>query len=259
MGLIGKLVEAAVDANEEAHGVRLLRGLEDTKRCLAALQEDVRADSIGAFLARRQDLLRQIKNWSVEGRLKEGKKLQGEARGRSDFDQSESYALWMTGAWLESGVRKSPKARSVHQSLETLALDVGGEQAAKAKQLAQLIGSFSDCWLMTLNTATGLAGLRELPPFGDKHLAILWGATIGLANSIDANYKDRAAALIIFLEGNSDRADVFRRMSQLSKDPQWGGWIDLATESVATHISGTKDASEAYMPLATRYLKAGGG
>ncbi len=77
--------------------------------------------AITGFLERRVLLRRELPNWSIEGRIKMGRALQAEARCKFDFNQAESYSLWLSGAWLESGARCSDNAASVHDFLERLA------------------------------------------------------------------------------------------------------------------------------------------
>lgn len=125
-GLLGRLADAVIDANEEAHGKRLLDELNSTGDSLKKLEGWVAEGAINGFLERRTQLNRQLPNWSIDGRIKMGKTLQAEARKRFDFNQAESYSLWMAGAWLESGARSSDNAASVHNVLERLARDFEG-------------------------------------------------------------------------------------------------------------------------------------
>jgi hypothetical protein len=271
MGIFSSIRDASRIANEDAHGVRLERGLRDTQRCLAALREDVRAKSILSFVHRRRELLKVIANWSVDGCLQAGRKLQDEARAKFNFDQSESYALWMTGAWLESGIRNSEKAQSVYLSLDELAHEVEERQSnrlgsglgaqnrgERAAPLVKLIKAFDQGWDAAVGTAAALSGLREVPPLGDKSLAILWGAIHELARSIEANEREKMVATLKFLHPYPDAANVYRRMEQLAVDPTWASWIELARRAVASHISQETDASAAYMTLAVQYLRTGG-
>lgn len=122
-GLLGRLAGAVTDANEEAHGKRLLDELNSTGQSIKKLEGWVAEGAIAGFLEKRTLLNMQLPNWSIEGRIKMGKTLQAEARKKFDFSQAESYSLWMAGAWLESGARCSDSAASVHDVLERLARD----------------------------------------------------------------------------------------------------------------------------------------
>jgi hypothetical protein len=121
MGILGKLVDIAVTANEEAHGYRLERELASTTEGLAQMTEERRTSAIVQFLVRRQEIVRKMGNWSVEGKLKTADRLKVEARKSYDFDLGGSYATWMASAWLESSVRTANASRIVHNKLEELA------------------------------------------------------------------------------------------------------------------------------------------
>lgn len=73
-----------------------------------------------SFVDKCELLERERVNWSQAGRLKMGRDLQTKARKEFDFNQAESYALWLAGAWLESSERLSPDATFVHETLQEL-------------------------------------------------------------------------------------------------------------------------------------------
>ncbi len=112
MGILDSLFGAAREANEAAHGARLESGLRDTMAGLARMQDDMRFEALMRFLVKRSRILPNLPNWSRDGCLSMAKTVQDEARKRYDFDIVESYALWMTGAWLEGSVRESVQARA---------------------------------------------------------------------------------------------------------------------------------------------------
>lgn len=133
MGILGRLIDAAVEANEDAHAHRLERGWADTWRALAGLSNSVRANALGEFLVMRQGLLAELQNWSRDGRIQTARKLQDEARRAFDFNQSHSHALWMAGAWLEALARGTKRAGEVHASIESLARSLTAEHPPQSQ------------------------------------------------------------------------------------------------------------------------------
>lgn len=119
-GFFGRLVGAAVEANESAHGKRLRDGLVSTGDHLKRLDERVQEAALRRFLEKCQSISEDEINWSRDGRIKMGRALQEEAKKQFDFNQAESFALWMAGAWLESGSRNSDDATFVRQTLDHL-------------------------------------------------------------------------------------------------------------------------------------------
>lgn len=105
------------EAEEESAGRKLREGLLSTGENLQNLDDDVRYQALLKFLQRTYALKRDLPNWSREGRIKVAKSLQQEAKKKFDFDQAESYALWLAGAWLESRERENLDASFAHQAL----------------------------------------------------------------------------------------------------------------------------------------------
>lgn len=110
------------EANEDAHGARLERGMQDTIRLLESFDEDIRLRALHRFVDKRTKLLSNIRNMTSKGCIDMGKYLQNEARKKYDIDLTESCALWMAGAWLESMERKSIAACDVHKALNNLSV-----------------------------------------------------------------------------------------------------------------------------------------
>jgi len=109
------------EANEDAHGARLERGMQDTMQLLSTIDEDIRIKALVGFIEKREKLLSNIRDMTSKGCIDMGRFLQDEARKKYDIDLAESYALWMSGAWMESMERKSQSAQEVHASLNDLA------------------------------------------------------------------------------------------------------------------------------------------
>jgi hypothetical protein len=123
-GFLGRLTGAIKEVNEDVHGKKLIDGLNSTNQQLRMLESHIANSAIAGFLERRRIALAQVPNWSIDGRIKMGKTLQDEAKKKFDFNQAESYSLWLTGAWLESGARNSASAAQVHEFLERIANDL---------------------------------------------------------------------------------------------------------------------------------------
>lgn len=119
-GILSSLASAASEANEAAHGKRLREGLLSTGVLLKDMEEHVLNRAMQGFSSKCDALTRELDNWSKEGRIKMGRELQARARKEFDFNQAESCALWLAGAWLESGSRNSADASFVRGALEEL-------------------------------------------------------------------------------------------------------------------------------------------
>lgn len=116
-GLFNQFAEKLKTAEEETAGKKLREGLVSTGDCLQKLDDDVRYHALSGFHRKTSALKRDLPNWSREGRLKIARSLQQESKKKFDFDQAESYALWLAGAWLESRERETLDASFVHQTL----------------------------------------------------------------------------------------------------------------------------------------------
>ena len=117
-GMLGKAADALDEVEENRAGKRLREGLLSTGATLQNMPEHVLAATMASFLQKSAELAREADNWSLAGRLKVGDEMQEEAKKRFDFNQSESCALWLAGAWLESGSRKTAEAAFVRASLD---------------------------------------------------------------------------------------------------------------------------------------------
>lgn len=109
------------DANEDAHGERLKRGMQDTLHLLSTFEDMARAKTLMKFLDKKQKLSSSPQNFTAKNRIAMGRLMQDEARKLYDIDRPESFALWMAGAWIESMERRSSAACLVHEYLSELA------------------------------------------------------------------------------------------------------------------------------------------
>lgn len=119
---IGGLANAAIEANEEAHGSRLHTELMDSMSRINQLEQSLAQTLLEDFVARKTEIKRVKGNWSRDGRLKAAGELRAEGKKRFDFNMAEGYALWMTSVWLESGERSSGKARMVFEHLDAIGI-----------------------------------------------------------------------------------------------------------------------------------------
>lgn len=120
MGFFSDIRNAAVEASEEVHGARLRRELLDTLSKMSVLSAGQYMEIFRRFDDNRTELLQRMGNWTREGRLKAASTFRHAAREQLDFNVVESYALWMTSAWLEAGERRSATASQVRDQLEEL-------------------------------------------------------------------------------------------------------------------------------------------
>lgn len=122
MGMFGDLMQSL----SESPGRILWTQLADTQQKMARLAPTVRTAALLGFVKKREALISQLDNMTQDGRIKLGKDLQSEARRTLDMNVSEGYALWLTGAWLESMNRPGIEAAKTVQFLEEVAQQGGG-------------------------------------------------------------------------------------------------------------------------------------
>ena len=121
MGFFSSIKDAAFTANEDAHGVRLLSEFRDSIGKIGSMPRKNSDEIIQRYIFKRAKIKPAMENWTIDGIFRMAKTLKDEARQVTDFNIIEGYALWMTSAWLESGVRKSEKAVEVFNQLDGLA------------------------------------------------------------------------------------------------------------------------------------------
>ena len=121
MGLFSFITDAAKDANEDAHGHRLLTGVQSTFLLIPKLKARNYGVVVKGYVQILNRLVSLSHSWSRDERIDIGKKMQVQTREKFDVDISGSYAKWLAGAWLESGERTGAKARQAHSLLAGLA------------------------------------------------------------------------------------------------------------------------------------------
>lgn len=111
----------------ESPGRILWSQLADTRGKLVGLSDNVRAAALMGFVDKRNLLLARLDNMSSAGKIELGITLQKRARETFNLDMSEGYALWMTGAWLESMERPRLDAARTHDFLDGMAVALKSE------------------------------------------------------------------------------------------------------------------------------------
>lgn len=129
MGFFSALKDIAVEANEEAHGARLLSEIQTNFACLEELDGRLQFAIMMGYLQIRERLMQEMLNWSSEGRIKIGRTMQTQAREKYNLDMAGSYAKWLAGAWIESKERSSLKAQQAFGTLEGFANYIENEVA----------------------------------------------------------------------------------------------------------------------------------
>jgi hypothetical protein len=123
MGLFGDFKKSLA----ESAGRILWSQLQDTQQKMARLTEPVRTAALLGFLEKRDRLISNLDNMTSDGRIDLGKSLQSKARQTLDLNVAEGYALWLTGAWLESMNRPGIEAARVFEFLDQTATSAGGK------------------------------------------------------------------------------------------------------------------------------------
>jgi hypothetical protein len=122
MGLFSEFKQSL----RESAGRILWSQLKDTKAKLIRLPGEVRAQALMGFVDKREKLIPKLDNMSSEGRIEMGTLLQKKARETFNMNMSEGYALWLTGAWIESMNRPGPEAEQTYEYLNGLAIELIG-------------------------------------------------------------------------------------------------------------------------------------
>jgi len=108
---------------------RILWGqLQDTQQKMARLNPEVCANALAGFVQMRDHLIPMLDNMTKDGQLKTAKEIQDGARQSLDMDVGKGYAMWLTGAWLESMNRPGIEAARVCDFLDQTAISGGGKQ-----------------------------------------------------------------------------------------------------------------------------------
>lgn len=133
MGFFSEFANSFREANEEAHGLRLLNDVRSTFSIAQTWDPKVKFVAMKRFADLRKELIERSVNFSREGCIKVGRELQTQAGKSFNFDLAGSCGKWMAGAWLESKERNSTSARQAFEMLDGFADYITGE-LAKAEE-----------------------------------------------------------------------------------------------------------------------------
>ena len=121
MGLFSFLKDAAIEANEEAHGARLLSNVQSIFPEMEGVALQVQWVAMVGYLQIRERLQNEAMRLSRDERIKLGKIMQEQALEQFKFDMAGGYAKLLAGAWLESRERNSLKAQQAFGLLDAFA------------------------------------------------------------------------------------------------------------------------------------------
>jgi hypothetical protein len=121
MGLFSFLKDAAIEANEDAHGARLLSTVQSIFVEMEGLDPKPQFVTMAGYLQIRERLQNVIGDYSKEEKIKMGRIMQDQAREQFQFDMTGGYAKLLAGAWLESQERDSMKAEQAYALLNAFA------------------------------------------------------------------------------------------------------------------------------------------
>lgn len=121
MGLFSFLKEAASEANEEAHGARLLGATQASFIEMESLEPKLQFVAMACYLQIRERLQSEGGHMSSDEKLKLGRIMANQALEERKFDMAAGYAKLMAGMWLESAERNSLKSNLAHRLLEDFA------------------------------------------------------------------------------------------------------------------------------------------
>jgi len=119
MGFFSELKQIA----KESHGRVLSKQIYQRMGELDSVSERVRFAALMGFAAKRYPFKERIDNFSKSGCIEMGADLQRIGQRTLKLNQAEGYALWLTGAWLESLSRNGPEILMAREVLDGLATE----------------------------------------------------------------------------------------------------------------------------------------
>jgi hypothetical protein len=194
VGFFGDLKKAAIDANEAAHSARIAREFDDTLNGLRQMEPSMREEIKSRFRDKRQKTILAMGNWTRNGRLRMANTLRTEARKQLDFSVVESYALWMTSAWLECGERQDANARTCYEYFENVARQGSNPVRPLTHDTAYNTAQSFDTWLQKFKAAAAEANPQLKPDqFGGSLIDFMDNAPLHRAykDNVDPNYLGR--------------------------------------------------------------------
>lgn len=121
MGLFSFLRDAAIEANEDAHGARLLNVAQSIFVEMESAAPKVQMVAMAGYLQIRERVQNEAMRLSKDESIRLGKIMQDQAREQFKFDMAGGYAKLLAGAWLESRERSSLKAQQAFGLLDGFA------------------------------------------------------------------------------------------------------------------------------------------
>lgn len=205
MGFFSSLKDTAIAANEEAHGVRLHMEFRDSVARMGNMPSDRSDQIIARFVTKRSKIVGDMWNWTNDGKLEMAQVLKKQARGITDFNVIDGYALWMTSAWLESGVRKSEKAKAVFTQLDELAkahsiLKIEKTSSANDGGDKVLFDSIAmileHAWIDRLDAAHPRERATEMSALSKKEQLTLAASIGGVATCVAKEFHQEVEAML---------------------------------------------------------------
>lgn len=139
----------------DAHEKQLKDRVYFTLASMRTMDRDTVEEIVNHFTVNRQSLSEQFPDLKRHDTVALGQQLQEEAIGRYENNPPKGYALWLTGAWLESVKQTSPEAYEVYDLLnalspEQLSGQAGNQTPLKDRYVLQetvLYARQTDGWL----------------------------------------------------------------------------------------------------------------
>jgi hypothetical protein len=108
---------------KESHGRVLSMQIYQRMGELNSVSERVRFAALMGFAAKRYPFKGKIETFSKSDCIEMGADLQRIGQSKLKLNQAEGYALWLTGAWLESLSRNGPEILMAREMLDALAAE----------------------------------------------------------------------------------------------------------------------------------------
>jgi hypothetical protein len=118
-----------------AHEKRLKDRVYFTMASMRTMERDTVEEILDHFSVNRQSLSEQIPDLKRHDTVALGQQLQEEAMGHYEDNLQKGYALWLTGAWLESVKQTSPAGYEVYALLNALSPEQLSGQAGNQTSL----------------------------------------------------------------------------------------------------------------------------
>lgn len=221
---------------KEARGTRLEQELSDTFTRLQGAGPKLYAEIHKHLQPLYSKVKPKLFNMTPEGQIKAGKAFQDEARRKLDFDVGQGYALWIIGAWLESGHLPGAAAEKVHSFLDNFLSEmlakfpepIGQQESSDASQSDKL--TFMDMLVMQISMQVGMGGveLDDFPSLAKQDDFVL-GYLVGAADAVSraegkTTQAESFASILIALThffSKDDIGTLTKRIGALRNRPEF--------------------------------------